>query len=247
MTAPGAFLATTTTRLAINELQSARRRRETYVGPWLPEPVDTSADPFLGAERGEALALAVLTLMEKLTPHERAAYVLREAFDHPYPRIAEILDGTEPAARQLVSRARRRLAGARRTPTPQAAQRRLLAAFVDAARGGDLPALERLLAADATSVSDGNGARGVARRVVVGADRVARFLATSAKWFWAGVDVRWVEANGHPAAVLSRGGTLLGVVAVVASEAGVEQLLWMLNPDKLGAFAPVAGAPPVRS
>src|SRR3954447_19172830 len=94
---PAAFLATTATRLAINELQSARVRRETYVGPWLPEPVDTSADPLLGAERGEALELAVLTLMEKLTPQERAAYVLREAFDYPYGQIAEILRSTEPA------------------------------------------------------------------------------------------------------------------------------------------------------
>src|SRR3954453_16302790 len=84
---PGAFLATTATRLAINELQSARARRETYIGPWLPEPVDTGADPYLGAERGEALELAVLMLIERLTPHERAAYVLREAFDYPYPRI----------------------------------------------------------------------------------------------------------------------------------------------------------------
>src|SRR5689334_24160056 len=96
---PGAFLATTATRLAINALQSARVRRETYVGPWLPEPVDTSADPYLGAERGEALELATLLLMEKLTPNERAAYVLREAFDYPYAKISDILQSTEPAVR----------------------------------------------------------------------------------------------------------------------------------------------------
>ncbi|MEV4808785.1 sigma-70 family RNA polymerase sigma factor [Micromonospora avicenniae] len=108
---PGAFLATTTTRLAINELQSVRARRETYVGPWLPEPVDTSADPFLGAERGEALELAVLMLMEELTPPERAAYVLREAFDYPYAQIADILQSTEPAVRQMVSRARKHVVG----------------------------------------------------------------------------------------------------------------------------------------
>src|SRR3954463_5150768 len=120
---PGAFLATTTTRLAINELQSARARRETYIGPWLPEPVDTSADPFLGAERGEALEFAVLVLMEKLTPQERAAYVLREAFDYPYGQIAGILQSTEPAVRQLVSRARKRVTGERRAPVSAAAQR----------------------------------------------------------------------------------------------------------------------------
>src|SRR3954451_11209788 len=103
---PAAFLATTTTRLAINQAQSARVRRETYVGPWLPEPVDTSADPALGAERGEALESAVLVLLEKLTPTERAAFVLREAFDYPYDRIAEVLQTGESNARKLLSRAR---------------------------------------------------------------------------------------------------------------------------------------------
>jgi len=93
---PAAYLATTTTRLAINALDSARVRRETYIGPWLPEPVDTSADPYLGAERGEALEFAALLLMERLTPSERAAYVLRQAFDYPYAQIADILQSTEP-------------------------------------------------------------------------------------------------------------------------------------------------------
>src|SRR6266536_5470192 len=106
---PAAFLATTTTRLAINTLQSARVRRETYIGPWLPEPVDTSADPYLGAERGEALEFAALMLMEKLTPNERAAYVLREAFDYSYAEVADVLESTEPAGRQLVSRARKHM------------------------------------------------------------------------------------------------------------------------------------------
>ena len=116
------------------------------IGPWLPEPVDTSADPFLGAERGEALELAVLMLMEKLTPQERAAYVLREAFDYPYPQIADILQSTEPAVRQLVSRARKHVTGERKIPVPETAQRRLLATFLEAARSGDLQALEKLFA-----------------------------------------------------------------------------------------------------
>jgi RNA polymerase sigma-70 factor (ECF subfamily) len=230
---PGAFLATTATRLAINELQSARARRETYIGPWLPEPVDTSADPFLGAERGEALELAVLTLMEKLTPHERAAYVLREAFDYPYAQISDILRSTEPAVRQLVSRARRHVAGERKLPVPETAQRQLLAAFLDAARSGDLEALERLFAADVASVSDGNGARQVSRTVVSGAARVARYVAAFSTWYWEGVEVRWVTMNGQPGAVMHRGDALLGIVTIVASEAGIEQLLWTLNPDKL--------------
>jgi RNA polymerase sigma-70 factor (ECF subfamily) len=142
-----AFLVTTTTRLAINVAQSARSRRETYVGMWHPEPVDTSADPELRAERGEALALAVLLLLERLSPTERAAYVLREAFDYPYSQVANILQLEEANARQLVSRARKRIAGDRRESVSPAEQRQLLSAFVAAAQLGDFVALEELFAA----------------------------------------------------------------------------------------------------
>ncbi len=134
---PAAFLATTTTRLAINVLNSAHTRRETYIGPWLPSPVDTSNDPTLGAERAEALELATLLLMERLTPTERAAYVLREAFVYPYARIAEIVETTEAGARQLVSRARKHLAGDARRGASRDAQRIFFQAFLDAARRGD--------------------------------------------------------------------------------------------------------------
>ncbi|MER7893784.1 sigma-70 family RNA polymerase sigma factor [Micromonospora sp. NPDC094482] len=143
---PAAFLATTTTRLAINALQSARVRRETYLGPWLPEPVDPGADLNLAAERSEALKLAALLLLEKLTPSGRAAYVLREAFDYPYAEIADILQSTEPAVRQLVSRARRDIASERRTPAGAAAHRRLLTTFIAAARSGDMTAVEQAAA-----------------------------------------------------------------------------------------------------
>ena len=111
---PAAFLTTVTTRLAINLAQSARVRRESYVGPWLPEPVDTTQDPHLGAERAEAVELAVLLLMEKLKPVERAAYVLREAFDYPYQRVADILETSDENDRQLVSRARKQLGAERK-------------------------------------------------------------------------------------------------------------------------------------
>ncbi|WP_280841601.1 sigma-70 family RNA polymerase sigma factor [Micromonospora sp. A200] len=144
--APAAFLATTATRLAINALQSARVRRETYIGPWLPEPVDTGADPYLGAEHGEALEFAARLLLEKLSPHERGAYVLREAFDYPYAKIADILQSTEPAVRQLVSRARKRMTEERRTPASEAARQRLLTTFIAAARSGDMTAVERAVA-----------------------------------------------------------------------------------------------------
>jgi RNA polymerase sigma-70 factor (ECF subfamily) len=234
---PGAFLATTVTRLAINALKSARARRETYIGPWLPEPVDTEADPYLGAERGEALEFAALMLMEKLTLNERAAYVLREAFDYPYSQIADILRTSEAAVRQLVSRARKRMAGERRSPVSADRQRELLTAFVAAARSGDMAALERLFAADVASLSDGNGAHQVARRAVVGPVRVAKFLAAIADWFWEGVDVRWATVNGLTSAMLHRDGDLYAVLTVSASDEGIDQVLWMVNPDKLIAVS----------
>ena len=140
-----AFLVTTATRLAINVMQSARSRRETYVGPWLPEPVDTSTDPGLGAERREALELGLLLLLETLSPTERAAYILREAFDYSYRDIAQVLRLEEANARQIVTRARRHVASDRRMPTNSTEQRRLLHAVTAAAQNGDVAALEGIL------------------------------------------------------------------------------------------------------
>jgi RNA polymerase sigma-70 factor (TIGR02957 family) len=234
---PAAFLATTTTRLAINELQSARVRRETYVGPWLPEPVDTSADPYLGAERGEALEFAALLLMEKLTPNERAAYVLREAFDYPYGQIADILQSTESAVRQLVSRARKHVAGDRRTPVAADEQKELLTRFIAAARSGDMAGLEKLFAADVQSVSDGNGAIRVARTPVVGPERVARFFTAISDWYWEGVEISWAEANGRTAAVMRKDGDFLGVITVTGSDDKIDRVLWMVVPEKLAQLA----------
>ena len=154
---PPAFLATTATRLAINVAQSARSRREAYVGPWLPEPVDTSAGPELRAERGEALELAVLLLLERLTPTERAAFVLREAFDYAYERIAFILQLSEANTRQLVSRARKHLASERRGPVSSGEHRRLLEAFLVASQKGDFASLESLLTSDVVSYPYGDG------------------------------------------------------------------------------------------
>jgi RNA polymerase sigma factor (sigma-70 family) len=145
----GAFLAATTTRLAINVTQSARARRDTGIDAWAHGLVDTTADPAHGAERTDALERALLTLLETLSPTERAAYVLREAFDYPYRQIAELLATSEANARQLVTRARLRLLDGRRRPVSAAERQRVLAAFVDAAQTGDLAPLEQLLAADA--------------------------------------------------------------------------------------------------
>ena len=161
--------------------------------------------------------------------------MLREAFDYPYGQIADILQSTEPAVRQLVSRARKRVTGERRAPVSAAAQRELLTSFIAAARSGDMTALEQLFAADVASLSDGNGAHQVARRPLVGGTRVAKFLTAISSWFWDGIDVRWASTNGQTSAVLLRDGRVYGVITVTASTAGIDQLLWMVNPDKITA------------
>jgi RNA polymerase sigma-70 factor (ECF subfamily) len=146
-----AFLATTTRRLAVNVADSARARRETCVGPWLPERLDSRADPARDAELREELERAVLVLMERLSPAERAAYVLREAFDYPYREISHLLALTEANARQLVTRARGHLFSQRRNPVSASEQRQFVEAFVTAAQSGDLAVLEQLLARRASS------------------------------------------------------------------------------------------------
>jgi RNA polymerase sigma-70 factor (ECF subfamily) len=231
---PQAFLTTTVTRLAINVLQSARSRRETYIGPWLPEPVDTSADPTLGAERAEALDVALLMLLEKLTPNERAAYVLREAFDYGYPEIARIVGASPAAARQLVSRARKHLSSERRNTVSTTERRALLEAFLAAARVGDVERLEQLLAENAVSRADSNGtAKHVARVAVMGRHKVARVLSSFAEIFWAGITTRPIEVNGEEGMAMERDGELVGVLAVTVSSEGLHELLWQFNPDKL--------------
>lgn len=237
---PAAFLATATTRLAINSLQSARARRETYVGPWLPEPVDTSNDPALGAERGEALSIAVLVLLERLTPTERAAYVLREAFAYSYSQICEIVQVSEVATRQLVSRARRHLEGERRREVSTTEQRRLLSAFVSAAQTGELEDLERLFAEDIVSYSDGGGVVRASKFPVRGRLTVAKFVRAFHTHFWTGVVIEEATTNGQPSVILSRDETVFAVLSVVASPDGIDQLLWIMNPHKLGAVTPRA-------
>src|SRR5262245_43195374 len=150
----GAFLATTATRLAINVMQSARARRETYVGFSQPEPVDTSRDPRMAAEQGQALACGVRMLLEKLTPTERAAYILREAFDYAYRDIARVLRLAEANARQVVTRARQHIASSRTAATSSTQQQRLLGAFIAAVHEGDVAGLEDLLTSDFVVTSD---------------------------------------------------------------------------------------------
>ena len=222
---PAAFLATAVTRLAINVAQSARSQREAYVGPWLPEPVDTSADPEVGAERGEALELAVVLLLERLSPTQRAAYVLRDAFDYSYEAISEILQHEEASVRQLVSRARKHIAEGRRAPVSTDQHRRLLSAFLVAAQAGDFAALEGLFAADVVSTSDGGGIAHAARVPVLGRARVAKFVATFARKFWPGTATAWVEANGRAGILVSRADTAIALLVISASDEGIDQLM----------------------
>lgn len=239
---PAAFLATTTTRLAINAAQSARSRRETYVGPWLPEPMDTSADPRLGAERGEALRLAVLLLLERLPPTERAAYVLREAFDYSYAQIAEILEVSEANARQLGSRARKHLAIERRAEVGPEAQRRLLTAFLTAAQQGDVGALEQIFTRDVVSLSDGGGAVHAARKPIVGRDRVVHFIAAVSRWLWAEVGITWVEANGRAGLLLERDDAPYALLTIDVASARIVKIFWVMHPGKLARIARAARA-----
>lgn len=230
-----AFLATIAVRLSINMLNSARKQRESYIGPWLPEPVDVSADPSLGAERSEALSLAVLLLLEKLTPNERAAYVLREAFDYDYTRIAEILALGEANVRQLVSRARKHIADSRRAPVARAEHERLLHAFIAAAQAGDHATLEQLFAADVVSLADGGGVVTAARVPLIGRERVAKVVAAFSTHFWQGVSLTWIQANGEPALLITRDGAPVALASVDADAEGITQILWVMHPAKLAA------------
>jgi RNA polymerase sigma-70 factor, ECF subfamily len=234
---PGAYLATVVTRLAIAELSSARSRREVYVGPWLPEPIDTSSDPLLGAERAEALSLAVLLLLERLSPAERAAFVLHAAFDYPHSRVAEVLETSEANARQLYSRARKHLDADRARDVPPAERARLLTAFLAAAEAGDLEALEGVLARDVVSISDGGGKVLAARKIVDGVERVAHFLLGVLEKFGQGVTPVPVVVNGDPAVLGVRpDGSPLALWTVDAGPEGIRGVYIVLNPDKLSRF-----------
>ncbi|MEU4098961.1 sigma-70 family RNA polymerase sigma factor [Streptomyces sp. NPDC026673] len=232
---PAAFLSTATTRLAINVAQSSRVQREAYIGPWLPEPADTSSDPAVGAQRAEALDFAILLILEKLTPTERAAYVLREAFDFPYVEIGEMLHLTAVNIRKIVSRARAHLATEQRRKVDSAEHQRLLDAFVAAAQKGDMASLAALLAPNAISLSDGNGMRGVARVPVLGRARVAN-LSIAYPRFWGDAEVECVQANGRGGVLLHRDGCPSTFMTIAASDEGIHHVMWVFNPMKIAAY-----------
>lgn len=231
---PAAYLATIVTRLCLTALDSARARREVYVGPWLPEPVDTSADPLLGAETAEALSLAILLLLERLSPAERAAYVLHEAFGYSFREIAEVLESSEASARQVAKRARDHVQRERAAVVPPAERERLLGAFLAAAQSGDLASLEALLAEDAVTISDGGGVVRAARKAVSGRERVAAFVLGVLEKFAGDAVPVPVSVNGELGILAVLDGAPLGLWTVEVGPDGVHRLLIVLNPEKLG-------------
>ncbi|HZV74836.1 MAG TPA: RNA polymerase sigma factor SigJ [Conexibacter sp.] len=205
--APAAWMTTVVTRLSINVLTSARARRESYVGPWLPEPLveDPAPGPASRAELADSLSLALLVLLERLTPVERAAYLLREVFGYEYAEIAGIIERTEVNARQLVTRARKRLVANRpRFDADEAVRDALLERFLAAAEEGDLEALEELLAKDAVLYADSGGKAMAPQEPLVGAALIAGFMAAVAQARPASgeFEIRRVRVNGQPGRLL---------------------------------------------
>jgi RNA polymerase sigma-70 factor (ECF subfamily) len=244
---PRAYLSTVVSRLSLDQLRSARVRRETYVGEWLPEPLVASAadDPSQAAETADSLSHAFLVLLESLSPEQRAAFLLREVFDEPYARIAEIVGTSEQNARQLATRARRHVAERRPRFEASREQRDALAdRFFAAAVEGDLDGLEALLAEDVVMHGDGGGKVPALARALHGRARVARTLSKGWRGIIArigGVSLRRTDVNGQPGAlILDPEGKLIGVMVLDIAEDRVQSVSSIVNPDKLQHLGPVA-------
>jgi RNA polymerase sigma-70 factor (TIGR02957 family) len=243
---PRAYVATVVTRLGIDQLRSARRRRETYIGEWLPEPLLTSDedDPARHAEMADSLSLAFLVLLESLSPEQRAAFLLREVFDYPYDEIARILDKSEANARQLVARARRHVDERRpRFEATREQHERLADRFFAAVQDGDVKALETMLAEDAVLTGDGGGKAPALARALHGARRVARTLANWGRQGqrMEGVGLRRVDINGQPGAMVLDGEQrVVSVLALDIAEGRVQAVRGVVNPEKLRHLGPVA-------
>jgi RNA polymerase sigma-70 factor (TIGR02957 family) len=243
---PRAYAATVTTRLAIDQLRSARARRETYVGEWLPEPLvtDPSGDPARRAEMADSLSLAFLVLLESLSPEQRAALLLHDVFDYGYREVAEIVGTSEGNARQLAARARRHVEGRRPRFESSREQRDELARrFLAAAQAGDVGGLESLLAHDVELHGDGGGKVPALARSLHGRSRVARTLLA---WARAGArianaSVQMVEVNGQPGAMtLDGGGGIISVMALDIEDGEIKAIRSVVNPDKLRHLGQVA-------
>ncbi|MFI8835671.1 RNA polymerase sigma-70 factor [Streptomyces afghaniensis] len=237
---PAAWLAKVVTNLCLNRLTSARARREQYVGTWLPEPVvtaDGALGPLESAEQRDAVSMAMLVLLERLTPTERAVYVLREAFGYGHREIAGVLDLSEGNCRQLYRRAVQRVGEPQARFEPASEQQEeLVTSFITAAREGDLAGLEKLLAADATWWSDGGGKVIAARWPIEGGSRIAQFLAGGGPKFSVGLEFTVTEVNGATGLASWAGDTLVGLAALEVRGGLVVGVRAVVNPEKL-AFA----------
>src|ERR687889_720273 len=245
---PKAFLVRVTTRLAIDRLRRAKARRESYVGPWLPEPILTRQDPAEDAAMAESVSMAMLVVLETLSPLERAVFVLREAFGMPYAEIAEILGRKEEAVRQLARRARDHVQERRsRFEADQTAQRRVTERFLEATSSGDLKALMGVLAPSVTLVADGGGRALAPRRPVRGAEKVARFLlavATEERMarflrsvgsapIVADLRVSMAPVNGGPGILVASGDKPISALVLDISDGVVRTIHLVANPEKL--------------
>ncbi|GAA5076812.1 RNA polymerase sigma-70 factor (ECF subfamily) [Thermocatellispora tengchongensis] len=242
-----AFLSATVTRLSIDVLRSARVRREEYVGPWLPEPLlaDPYQDPERSAELADSLSMAALLLLERLSPLERAVFVLREVFDFAFPEVASAVGRSEAACRQLVVRARRHMAAGRPRFEADRKEREALASrFFDALREGDVAGLRNLLAADVSMVGDGGGKAPQLAKAVIGAQSVARLLASVfPRMARIGVAAEPHEINGQPGAIFrDRDGKVLHTLALDILDGQIQTIRAVINPDKLRHVGPVADA-----
>ncbi|HEV2757663.1 MAG TPA: RNA polymerase sigma-70 factor [Actinomycetota bacterium] len=246
ISSPRAFVTTVTTRLAINELRSARSRRERYVGEWLPEPIITKGDddPARHAETADSLSLALLVLLESLSPEQRAVLLLRDVFGYAYPEIAPIVGKTEDNVRQLATRARRHVEERRpRFETTRRQHAELARVFLVAAEQGDVGGLEALLAHDVELTADGGGKAPALNRPLRGRSRVAHAVAgwTRRAMGVPGVSTRVAEVNGGPGAVLlDAQQRLLGVLAVEFAGGRITSVMVVVNPEKLKHLGPVA-------
>ena len=243
--APRAYLATIVSRLAINQLQSARSKRETYVGPWLPEPLVTeyAPDPSEPIELAESLSMAFLLMLERLSPTERAVLLLHDVFDFDYSEVAHIVDKSEANCRQLLVRAKKHLGESRtRFDVDPAQADRLLHRFTEAARAGDIDGLLGVLAEDITLWADGGGkVPGAALRPIQGAESVAQFVAQrSRSGAERGGSVRLTRINGQPGFIVYVSGQPQAALVLGIREGRIHDIYAIANPDKLHALSPLA-------
>jgi RNA polymerase sigma-70 factor, ECF subfamily len=246
-TSTKAFLSAVVTRISIDVLRSARVRREEYVGQWFPEPLltDPYEDPARSAELADSVSMAALLLLERLSPLERAVFVLREVFGFGFPEVASAVGRSEAACRQLAVRARRHMdAGRPRFEADRQERDELAARFFDALRDGDVEGLQELLAADVQMTGDGGGKAPALTRTIFGAANVARVLAAGFPLLVrTGVAVERHEVNGQPGAILrDRDGKVVSTLTLDMLGGRIQTIRTVINPDKLGHVGPVADA-----